>query len=302
MPKKILIVDDEKLVTQTLSGMLRHRGFEVLEALDGDTALGFIQNQTPDLVLLDMKLPGIDGLEILKILRKDYPNVFVIVVTGYSVEYKEKVEQIGSDGFFVKPILAIDLEEKIEELFSKERRAPVLSQAPETPLKETTKQPSESIPEEKIIPRAKILLIEPTELLASMMQEYFSKRELCGGDYELKWMNIATSLTHEDFLRYFQPDIVLFDMVLVGLYGEFATALMKLPHPPKDIILFGDPATNWQDAATFQKGTVYVETPLDPEKFQLPHKEVLDRLSQALKTACIKHELYHIKGEKKKDE
>jgi len=303
MPKKILIVDDEKLVTETLAGMLRHRGFEVLEALDGDTALGFIQNQTPDLVLLDMKLPGVDGLEILKILRKDYPNVFVIVVTGYSVEYKEKVEQIGSDGFFIKPILAIDLEEKIEELFSKERRAPVLSQEPETSAKETTKQPPESIPEEKIIPKAKILVIEPRDMLASMMQEYFSRRELCEGEYEVKWMNLTVSLQHLDFLRYFQPDIILFDVVLVGLYGEIATALMKLPHPPKEIILFGDPATKWDDAdAVFQKGILYVPTPLDPDKHQLPHKEILDRLSESLKEACIKHGLFHIKGEKAKDE
>lgn len=301
MPKKILIVDDEKLVTETLAGMLRRRGFEVLEVLDGNSALQFIQNQTPDLVVLDMKLPDIDGLEILKVLRKDYPNVLVIVVTGYSVEYKEKVERIGADGFFIKPILAIDLQDKIEELFIRGRQAITSSQTRQIPLKETVQQVPESIPEEGIIPRAKILLIEPTELLASMMQEYFSRRDLCEGDYEIKWMNTTTSLSHMDFLRYFQPDIILFDIVLVGLYGEFATALMNLPHPPKEIILFGDPATNWQDAATFQKGIVYVETPLDPDKFRLPHKDVLDRLNKYLKEACIKHGLYRIKGEKKKD-
>lgn len=301
MSKKILIVDDEKLITETLAGMLRHRGYEVLEALDGETALKFLQEQTPDLVLLDMKLPGIDGLEVLKTIRKDYPNVFVVVMTGYDVEYKKKVEHIGSDGFFVKPILVSDLKEKIEELFSKGRPTPLPAKEIPASLKESPEAPQEAVPEEKILPKANILLIEPREMLVGLMQDYFSRREYCEGDYEIRSTSITEGLRHLDAIRYFQPDIVLFDVALVGIFGEFATTLMNLPNPPKEIILFGDPATKWEDADTLiKRGLLYIPTPLDPQ-YKLPHKDILDRLAQSLKRACIKHGLYRIKGEKRKD-
>jgi two-component system response regulator (stage 0 sporulation protein F) len=302
MSKKILIVDDERIITETLAGMLRHRGYEVMEALDGESAIKFIQEQTPELVLLDMKLPGIDGLEVLKTIRRDYPNVFVVVMTGYDVEYKRKVEQIGSDGFFVKPILVNVLKEKIEELFSKERPTVAIVKEMPAPLEKVSEVPPEAIPEEKIVPKANILLIEPRQMLAGLLKDYISRREYSEGDYEINWTSVTEGLRHIDAIRYFQPDIILFDVALVGIFGEFAITLMNLPNPPKEIILFGDPATKWEDADTLiKRGLLYIPTPLDPQ-YKLPHKDILDRLVQSLKSACIKHGLFRIKGEKRKDE
>ena len=76
---------------------------------------------------------------------------------------------------------------------------------------------------------------------------------------------------------------------------------MDLPNPPKEIILFGDPATKWEDAdSLIKRGLLFIPTPLDPQ-YKLPHKDILDKLAESLKRACIKHGLYRIKGEKKKD-
>lgn len=302
MPKKILIVDDEELVTETLAGMFQLKGFDVMRALDGETSLKLIQENTPHLVLLDIKLPGIDGLEVLKTLRQDYPQVFVVVMTGYDVEYKKRVEQIGCDGFFVKPILVNELKARIEELFTAERPQKYVFKGHVLSMPDLAKLLPDGVPEEKIIPKANILLVEPREMIVGLLEDYFSRREYSGGDYEIKWATVTATLKHIGFIQHFQPDIILFDVALVGLYGEFATTLMNLSYPPKEIILFGDPTTKWEEAdALIKRGSLYIPTPLDP-KYQLPHKDILDRLSQALKSTCIKHGLFRIKGEKKKDE
>ena len=291
MSKKILIVDDEKLVTETLSGILQLRGYQILQAFDGETALTMLRDSSPDLVLLDMKLPGIDGLEVLKTIRKDHPGVFVIVTTGYDALYKKKVDQIGSDGFFVKPVLVSDLRDKIEELLSSGasvavgRKTTVISE-------EKLVVQQDDILEDKIIPKAKILIIEPKEIIADLLKDYFSNKEYLHAEYELKWYGLIENIEHFDSNYHFQPDIILFDVALVGLYGEFAASLMDFPHPPQEIILFGDPALKWEEVESLVKrGLLYVPTPLDPPH-QLPHKDILDKLGESIKRACIKHRLY----------
>ncbi|RJP29196.1 MAG: response regulator [Candidatus Omnitrophota bacterium] len=291
MPKKILIVDDEKLVTETLAGMLQLRGYQVLQAFDGETALARLKDSAPDLVLLDMKLPGIDGLEVLKTIRKDYPGMFVVVTTGYDSQYKKKVDQIGSDGFFVKPVLVSDIKEKIEALFSK-GAAPTIGSKTTATLDKEPVVNEKDLPEDKIIPKAKILLIEPREMLVGLLEEYFSNKECTQAEYEIKWFGMVEDAKHLDSIHHFQPDIILFDVALVGLFGEFAASLMDFPYPPKEIILFGDPAMKWEEADNLiKRGLAYVATPLDP-KYMLPDKEILEKLSDSLKRACIKHKLY----------
>jgi DNA-binding response OmpR family regulator len=292
MPKKILIVDDEKLVTETLAGMLQLRGYQVSKAFDGEAALARLKDSAPDLVLLDMKLPGIDGLDVLKTIRKDYPEVFVVVTTGYDSQYKKKVDQIGADGFFVKPVLVSDLKEKIEELFNKGKPKPATDTLTIMMSEKATVSKEEDIPEDKIIPKAKILLIEPREMLVGLLEDYFSNKECTQAEYEIKWLGMVEDAKHLDSIHHFQPDIILFDVALVGLFGEFAASLMDFPNPPKEIILFGDPALKWEEADDLiKRGMSYVATPLEP-KYMLPDKEILERLSASLKRACIKHKLY----------
>ena len=93
MPNNILIVDDQVELTKILGEYFRvKKGYNVLTATDGKVALNVIREQTPELVLLDMKLPSVNGLEILKILRKDYPGTKVIVMTAYDTEFKKEID------------------------------------------------------------------------------------------------------------------------------------------------------------------------------------------------------------------
>jgi len=79
----ILIVDDEPSILQSLSGLLSDEGFEVATASNGYEALKIIDKESPDLVMLDIWMPGMDGIETLKAIKQDNPLIQVIIITGH---------------------------------------------------------------------------------------------------------------------------------------------------------------------------------------------------------------------------
>ena len=104
MPETLLVVDDEPQILQAVSGILQDEGFEVLTALDGETALKMVVEGNPDLVLLDINLPGLDGLEVLSEVKKRRPWLPVIMISAYgSVENAVKATRLGAYDFIEKP-------------------------------------------------------------------------------------------------------------------------------------------------------------------------------------------------------
>lgn len=104
----VLIVDDEPSILQSLSGLLADEGFEVLTASNGYEALKVISSNSPDLVLLDIWMPGIDGIETLKEIKKNNPYIQVIIITGHgTIETAVEATKLGAFGFIEKP-LSID--------------------------------------------------------------------------------------------------------------------------------------------------------------------------------------------------
>ncbi len=104
----ILIVDDKPDIIEALKGLLVDEGFEVLSANNGYEALKIISTNTPDLVLLDIWLPGMDGIETLKEIKKQHPYLPVIMITGHgSIETAVVATKFGADDFLEKP-LSID--------------------------------------------------------------------------------------------------------------------------------------------------------------------------------------------------
>lgn len=105
--KTILIVDDEEIVLELLSSFLKKYGFNTMLASGGREALDAVKNKVPDLILMDIKMPGMDGYELSRILKENEPTRFVgiIVVTGYdSRENKEKSFECGADDVVGKPL------------------------------------------------------------------------------------------------------------------------------------------------------------------------------------------------------
>jgi two-component system, NtrC family, nitrogen regulation response regulator NtrX len=104
----ILIVDDEPSILKSLVGLLSDEGFEVLTALNGYEALKIIDAESPDLVLLDIWMPGIDGIETLKQIKKDNPFIQVIIITGHgTIETAVQATKLGAFDLIEKP-LSID--------------------------------------------------------------------------------------------------------------------------------------------------------------------------------------------------
>ncbi len=104
----ILIVDDEPSILQSLLGILSDEGFEVTTALNGYEALKIIDAESPDLVLLDIWMPGIDGIETLKQIKKENPFIQVIIITGHgTIETAVQATKLGAYDLIEKP-LSID--------------------------------------------------------------------------------------------------------------------------------------------------------------------------------------------------
>src|SRR5829696_2153319 len=104
MPRlRVLVVDDEPMVTEVVERYLVRDGFEVSTADDGDAALALAQTWAPDLVVLDLMLPGKDGLEVCRALRRD-SSIPIIMLTARGDETDRIVGlEIGADDYIVKP-------------------------------------------------------------------------------------------------------------------------------------------------------------------------------------------------------
>ncbi len=104
----VLIVDDETTIIETLEGILSDDGFEVIHAFNGYEALKKIESYSPDIVLLDIWMPGMDGIETLKEIKKIAPNLPVVMITGHgSIESAVDATKSGAYDFLEKP-LSID--------------------------------------------------------------------------------------------------------------------------------------------------------------------------------------------------
>ena len=104
MKSKILVVDDEALVRNSLEEILRLEGYEVVSVESGDAALNQIQQESYDLILLDLKMPGIDGIDVLKALSRLTPDTRVILLTGHgSLESSIDALRIGAQDYLLKP-------------------------------------------------------------------------------------------------------------------------------------------------------------------------------------------------------
>ncbi len=101
---RILVVDDEEIVGESCKRILEEEGYEVETALSGEEAFRKMKENPYDIVLTDLKMPGIDGMEVLKTIRKDYPDTLVIMITGFAtVETAVESMKLGAFDYIPKP-------------------------------------------------------------------------------------------------------------------------------------------------------------------------------------------------------
>ena len=226
---KILVVDDETMMLETLSSFFGNRGYQLMTAASAEAALKLIKEEQPALALIDIKLPGMNGLELLKIIKRKYPTTKTFVITAYDEENKKAAEEIGVDAFFAKPIGLDQLKKKVVEvLAATERRLQTLVK---TRVVEGT-------------PKAKLLFVlevlpNEQDRLTPYLRECFKDPARAGGVYDVDFAYAINEA--QDKLMSFKPDLVLinFDTLYRIPCGQLASRLVESPYKPKEVIVYG---------------------------------------------------------------
>ncbi len=117
MAEKVLVVDDERQIRDLLNEFLTGEGYEVLLASNGEEAIELAETEYPDVILLDVKMPGFDGIEVCKRLKAEPKTQFVpvIMITGY-IDNKMVAIEAGVDDFVNKPIDLVELAVRVKSI------------------------------------------------------------------------------------------------------------------------------------------------------------------------------------------
>ncbi|MEK4566519.1 response regulator [Alkalihalobacillus sp. FSL R5-0424] len=114
--KKLLVVDDQYGIRVLLNEILQKDGYSVHQAANGVQALSIVQDENPDLILLDMKIPGMDGLEILRRIKVTHPDIRVIMMTAYGeLNLINEAIELGAVSYFSKPFDIDDVRQVIRD-------------------------------------------------------------------------------------------------------------------------------------------------------------------------------------------
>ena len=127
MPKKILLADDEADIVNLVSARLKASGYEVVPAGDGETALKLAKERQPDLVILDVMMPKLDGYKVCRLLKFDsrYKGIPVIMLTARTQpEDIQLATECGADAYLTKPLNSQEFLAKIAELLAAKGATP----------------------------------------------------------------------------------------------------------------------------------------------------------------------------------
>lgn len=123
MPSKVLLVDDEREFVQTLSERLMMRDMGLAVAYDGESALNLIKEDEPEVIIVDLKMPGVDGFDVLRKVKETRPEIEVIILTGHGHEEDRKLcMDLGAFAYLQKPLDINVLSETIQKANEKIRQ------------------------------------------------------------------------------------------------------------------------------------------------------------------------------------
>lgn len=200
---KILVVDDEQMVCDLMRAVLSSHGHEVLTATDGHEALALFQRHRPSVTLLDLHIPGMDGIEVLKQIRAMNPRAAVMVLTaGGPARLENQARALGVTDFLKKG-LSLDV-----VLGAMERSLQMPSPAAAAPAAGLSGQGATAGSQEG----ATILVVDDEAMIRSLLTKFFTLR-----GYRVRAaQNGAEALA---MVAQQQPDLIILDMYMPGMNG-----------------------------------------------------------------------------------
>jgi len=219
MEKKVLIVDDEERVVQSIAGVLEDEGFRVARARSGEEAIKAFQEEGPDVTLLDIWMPGMDGIEVLKRLKWIAPECQVIMISGHAtISTAMTAVKLGAFDFIEKPLSLDVLLMTIRRALDHQKELLTVPQSGEI----VTEEPFQG---KKIFPKEMAGEL-PGPPLASIREAISLTKEVV--------KRKGTSLLPQRTLK---QSMVLYG---TGLHSGKKTGLLLQPLPPHSGILFGN--------------------------------------------------------------
>ncbi len=229
MSIRILLVDDEDGLRVTLAANLELEGFEVVEAADGARALDLLSNQTFDLLLTDIRMPGINGVDLFRKVRAAHPEMPVVLMTAYALE--ALVDSAMSEGVFTVMNKPFDVSGAVATLLRAARRPTVLVVDDQQVDADATAMALEAAGV-----RARVALDGPSALAA-----------LRGGDFDVCVMDLVMpGMSGSDLARQIKDGGVNVSIIAVSGFSVAeliqkvaaagAVTVMKKPVPPRELV------------------------------------------------------------------
>lgn len=181
MADKILLVDDEESIVESIEYALKQEGFDVVCAFNGQEALQKIQLEKPNLIVLDLMLPELSGLEVCRILRRERNEIPIIMLTAKGEEIDRVIGlEVGADDYLVKPFSLRELLARVRALL---RRSKISETDDSQPQMHQFEDLEMNLTEHKVLVRTKQVELSPKEfkilaMLMSAPNKVFSREEL----------------------------------------------------------------------------------------------------------------------------
>ena len=254
--KLILLIDDDAGISEAVSSFLKESCFDVIAETDPEKAVRLARHLIVDLVILDLQMPKLDGLEVLDLLREQQPNLKVIILSGKLAQYESKLRNIRADRLLSKPPDTQELLRAIDEITETIAYEPEFS---ESGLK----------------PKAKILVIDDEVEYCEIVTDFLSAYS--NAKFEVEYA--LSGLEGIEKASFFEPDFVMMDWKMPQMRGD--ELLQKLSAvegwAPKQIFVISGSKLTPEDRKSCPPGTIFSNKPFDLEEFcELVSKRCLD--------------------------
>jgi DNA-binding NtrC family response regulator len=284
---KVLLVDDEEAYVKTLAERMEMRDVGSRVALSGEEALEMLEDEPPDVMVLDLRMPGIDGMEVLERVKKKHPHIEVIILTGHGSDREEKeARRLGAFEYLQKPAdtgqllrtvraawkksvkAAAEFIRDSQEEFDRSMTAAAFAEAgaPEM-ARETMQESSPRRGEEADEPAGgeadissrtlRVLFVDDEEDFVRTIAERMEMREV-GSEVALDGQQ-ALQMLEEDV-----PDVMVLDLRMPGIDGMEVLRRVKKMYPGMEVIIMTGHGTEADEAEARRLGAFdYLCKPVD---------------------------------------